>query len=159
MSAAADRKRPELGRGERIRPGIWRLRLPLPWPGVPHVNAFALAAGDGVVLVDTGVGFAGARRQLELAMAQVGLDIADVRLLVCTHSHSDHYGLAAPIVDASGCELWMHPAWEHIRAMAEDPDGALERRIEVARQSGVPAKALRAATSARAAARTPGSSG
>ena len=143
MSPAADRKRPELGRGERIRPGIWRLRLPLPWPGVPHVNAFALAAGDGVVLVDTGVGFAGARRQLELAMAQVGLEIADVRLLVCTHSHSDHYGLAAPIVDASGCELWMHPAWEHIRAMAEDPDGALERRIEVARQSGVPASALK----------------
>lgn len=142
MSAATDRKRPELGRGERIRRGIWRLRLPLPWPGVPHVNAYALAAGDGIVLVDTGVGFAGGRRQLETALAQVGFALADVRLLVCTHSHSDHYGLAAPIVETAGCELWMHPAWEHMRGMAEDPDGALERRIEVARQSGVPAKAL-----------------
>ncbi len=36
-------------------PGVWRLRLPLPWPGVPHCNAFALAAGDGIVLVDTGM--------------------------------------------------------------------------------------------------------
>ncbi len=140
--SAAERKRTQLGRGERIRPGIWRLRLPLPWPGVPHVNAFALAAGDGIVLVDTGVGFAGGQRQLEIAMAQVGLELGDVRLLVCTHSHSDHYGLAAPIVEAAGCELWMHPAWEHIRAQAEDPGGTLERRIEVARQSGVPAKAL-----------------
>ena len=36
----------------------------------------------------------------------------------------------------------MHPAWGHIRAMAEDPDGALDERIEVARHSGVPAAAL-----------------
>ena len=44
------RKR-ELGRGERVLPGVWRLRLPLPWPGVPHCNAWAVAAGDGIVLV------------------------------------------------------------------------------------------------------------
>ena len=44
----AVRKR-ELGRGERVLPGIFRLRLPLPWPGVPHCNAWAVAAADGVV--------------------------------------------------------------------------------------------------------------
>ena len=44
----------ELGRGERVIPGLWRLRLPLPWPGVPHCNAWAIASGPGVVLVDTG---------------------------------------------------------------------------------------------------------
>lgn len=135
-------KRDELGRGERVLPGVWRLRLPLPWPGVPHCNAWALAAGDGVVLFDTGYASEDGTRQLEFAMAQVGLTLADVRLLVCTHAHSDHYGLAGPIVDAAGCELWMHPAWEHVRAMAEDPDAALARRVEVARQSGVPLAAL-----------------
>ncbi len=36
----------------------------------------------------------------------------------------------------------MHPAWEHVRPMADDPAAALENRIEVARQSGVPAEAL-----------------
>ncbi len=65
-----------------------------------------------------------------------------MRLVVCTHAHTDHYGLAAPIIDRAGCELWMHPAWEHIRAMIDDPDAALDRRIEVARQSGVPPKGL-----------------
>ena len=72
----------------------------------------------------------------------MGLQLTDVRLLVCTHAHSDHYGLAGPILDAAGCELWIHPAWEHVRGVAEDPEGALERRIEVARQSGVPPAAL-----------------
>jgi glyoxylase-like metal-dependent hydrolase (beta-lactamase superfamily II) len=138
----AGRKR-EIGRGERVLPGVWRLRMPLPWPGVPHGNAFAVAAGDGIVLVDTGYADEDGTRQLELALAQVGFSLADVSLLVCTHAHTDHYGLAGPIVDAAGCELWMHPAWEHIRAIADDPGGALDRRIEVARQSGVPAEALK----------------
>ncbi len=135
------RKR-ELGRGERILPGVWRLRLPLPWPGVPHVNAFAVRAGDGIVLFDTGMATEDGQRQLELALAQVGFRLEDVQLIVCTHAHTDHYGLAGPIVDRSGAELWMHPAWEHIRAMIDDPDATLDRRIEVARQSGVPPAGL-----------------
>jgi glyoxylase-like metal-dependent hydrolase (beta-lactamase superfamily II) len=36
----------------------------------------------------------------------------------------------------------MHPAWEHIRLQADDPAAALERRLEVAGQSGVPPAAL-----------------
>ncbi|MFN8163524.1 MAG: MBL fold metallo-hydrolase [Solirubrobacterales bacterium] len=129
-------------RTERIVPGVWRLRLPLPWPGVPHGNAWAVAAGHGVVLFDTGIGGKGRLRQLDLALAQAGFGVEAVRLLVCTHSHSDHYGLAASITEAAGCELWMHPAWEHIRLLADHPAAALEQRLEVARQSGVPAAAL-----------------
>jgi glyoxylase-like metal-dependent hydrolase (beta-lactamase superfamily II) len=141
MSSTSRRR--ELGRGERVVPGIWRLRLPLPWPGVPHCNAYAVAAGDGVVLFDCGLHEPGSLAQLERAMAQVDLALTDVRLLVCTHAHSDHYGQAASVVDASGCELWMHPADAHMRASIEDPEARLTRRFEVARQSGVPIEPLR----------------
>ena len=132
----------ELARADRVLPGVWRLRLPLPWPGVPHVNAYAIAAGSGVVLVDTGMHEPGSLAQLELALDQAGLSLDHVRLLVCTHAHSDHYGQAGPIVEASGCELWMHPNHEHMSRAAKDPDRQLERRIEVALQSGVPAAAM-----------------
>jgi glyoxylase-like metal-dependent hydrolase (beta-lactamase superfamily II) len=136
------RKRPEAPRTERVLPGVWRLRLPLPWPGVPHGNAWAVAAGGGIVLFDTGIGGRGRLRQLDFALAQAGFAVEDVRLVVCTHAHVDHYGLAAPIVATAGCELWMHPAWEHVRLLADDPVAALEQRLEVARQSGVPVAAL-----------------
>jgi glyoxylase-like metal-dependent hydrolase (beta-lactamase superfamily II) len=139
---ADDRKRPETPRAEKVLPGIWRLRLPLPWPGVPHGNVWAVAADGGIVLFDTGIGGKGGLRRFDLALAQAGFGLEDVRLLVCTHSHTDHYGLAAPIVEGAGCELWMHPAWEHIRLHADDPAASLERRIEVARQSGVPPASL-----------------
>jgi glyoxylase-like metal-dependent hydrolase (beta-lactamase superfamily II) len=93
-------------------------------------------------MFDTGMGGKGRLRQLDLALAQAGFGVEDVRLVVCTHSHTDHYGLGASITEAAGCELWMHPRWEHVRPLADDPAAALEARIEVARQSGVPPKAL-----------------
>ncbi|HWH44697.1 MAG TPA: MBL fold metallo-hydrolase [Thermoleophilaceae bacterium] len=136
------RRKREVARADRILPGVWRLRLPLPWPGVPHVNAYAIAAGSGIVLVDTGLGDPGAMGQLERALDQAGLRLEHVRLLVCTHAHSDHYGLAAPIVEASGCELWLHPNHAHLTKAAADPDRMLERRIEVALQCGVPKEPL-----------------
>ena len=73
-------RRRELARADRVLPGLWRLRLPLPWPGVPHGNAYAIAAGDGVVLVDTGLHEPGSMRQLELALDQAGLRVEHVRL-------------------------------------------------------------------------------
>jgi glyoxylase-like metal-dependent hydrolase (beta-lactamase superfamily II) len=139
---ASGGKKAEAPRTERLMPGIWRLRLPLPWPGVPHGNAWAVESDGGIVMFDTGMGGKGRLRQLDLALAQAGFGVEDVRLVVCTHSHTDHYGLAGAIIERAGCELWMHPRWEHVRLLADDPKAALEARIEVARQSGVPPKAL-----------------
>jgi glyoxylase-like metal-dependent hydrolase (beta-lactamase superfamily II) len=109
---------------------------------VPHGNAWAIAAGSGIVLVDTGMHEAGSLAQLERALDQVNLRLEHVRLVVCTHAHSDHWGQAAPICERAGCELWMHPNHEHATRSAGDPDAALARRIEVGRQSGVPAEVL-----------------
>jgi len=132
----------ELGRGERVLPGLWRLRLPLPWPGVPHCNAWAIAAGSGVVLIDTGMHEPGSVAQLERALDQVNLRLEHVRLLACTHAHSDHWGQAATVIDRAGCEFLMHPNHAHGTRHVGDPDAALARRLEVGRQSGVPEAAL-----------------
>jgi glyoxylase-like metal-dependent hydrolase (beta-lactamase superfamily II) len=137
-------KKREFGRGERVIPGLWRLRLPCPWPGVPHCNAWAIAADSGLVLVDTGMHEPGSMGQLERAMDQVNLRVGNVRLLACTHAHSDHWGQAAPICERAGCELWMHPNHQHATQAIGDPAAAIARRIEVARLSGVSAAAIAA---------------
>ena len=124
-------------------PGVFRLRLPLPWPGVPHGNAWAVRSGEGIVLFDTGYHEPGSIVQLERALEMCGLRVEDVRLVVCTHAHSDHYGQAATIVERAGCELWMHPKYEHMSVDRQSPESTFERRIEVARQSGVPEEPLR----------------
>jgi glyoxylase-like metal-dependent hydrolase (beta-lactamase superfamily II) len=128
----------EVGRGERVLPGLWRLRLPLPWPGVPHCNAWAISAGSGIVLVDTGTHEPGSMAHLERALDQVGLRIENVRLVVITHAHADHCGQAHPIADRAGCEVWAHPDHRHFSALADHPEAAHARRVEIARQCGVP---------------------
>ena len=110
---------------------------------MPHCNAWALAAGDGVVLVDTGMHVPGSSAHLERALDQAGLRLSHVRLVVCTHAHVDHCGEAPAIRERAGCEVWMHPAWGHLHANDETPEQTLERRMEVARQSGVPEEPLR----------------
>jgi glyoxylase-like metal-dependent hydrolase (beta-lactamase superfamily II) len=133
----------EVGRGEKVLPGIWRLRLPLPWPGVPHCNAWALAAGNGIVLVDTGMHEPGSMMHMHRALDQARLRIDHVRLIVCTHAHVDHCGQAPPIAEQAGCEIWMHPNHAHHTAPPSDVEQMIARRVEIARQSGVPEEPLR----------------
>lgn len=129
-------------------PGLWRLRLPLPWPGIPHCNAWAIRSGDGVVLVDCGMHLdpdgdqPGSLSQLERAMAQVGLTLEQVRKLVITHAHTDHWGEAATVMQRSGCELWMHPNHAHGSERERDSASALAHTMEIARAGGVPERTL-----------------
>src|SRR3954470_17389965 len=127
----------DVGRGERVLPGLWRLRLPLELPGVPHCNAWALRAGDGIVLVDTGMHDRGSFANLEAALSRTGHSVRDIRLVVITHAHIDHCGQAPPIAQRAGCEVWMHPAWK-LHAASD-----LDRTIEIALDSGVPEERVR----------------
>jgi glyoxylase-like metal-dependent hydrolase (beta-lactamase superfamily II) len=140
-SAAMARDR-ELGRGERILPGLYRLRLPLPLEGVPHCNAWAIAGESGVVLIDTGMHQPGSLADLERALDDVGLLLEQVRLTVITHAHSDHWGQAGPIRRRSGCAVWIHPNRSHATVALEQPEAAFERRLETARLAGVSEAAL-----------------
>ena len=47
------------------------------------------------------------------------------------------------IRERTGRELWMHPAYGHLSRDRDDAEQALARRLEVARQSGVPEAPLR----------------
>ena len=80
--------------------------LPTPFPVGP-VNAW-LVRGDPLTLVDTGPNTPAALAALERELEAAGVGIEDVELLVLTHQHSDHVGLAATIVERSGCSVAAH---------------------------------------------------
>ena len=84
-------------------PGVFRLRLPLPWPGVPHCNAWAVAAGGGVVLFDTGMHQPGSLAHLERALAMCNLSLEDVHgeaLVVSQFTLSSGHGRSVPRLGA-----------------------------------------------------------
>jgi len=123
-----------------VRPGLWQLRLPVAWPGISHVNAFLLDRSDGgVTLVDCGsAGDDSCWDTLVTALGRTGHAIADVRELVITHAHSDHFGLARQVVEESGCRMRMHPAHEAFTDGMDDPDRIHAARGRRALREGVP---------------------
>ncbi|HEY1689760.1 MAG TPA: MBL fold metallo-hydrolase [Solirubrobacteraceae bacterium] len=134
---------PLLAGARLCTPGLWRLRLPLSWPGISHVNAYAIARDDGLMLVDCGTaGHPSCAKALELALQQTGYRLEDVRLLAVTHAHSDHVGLAGWVFERSGCEVWMHPAARRFYEVIREPERIEAARGRRALQEGVPPQLL-----------------
>jgi glyoxylase-like metal-dependent hydrolase (beta-lactamase superfamily II) len=71
-------------------------------------NAYLFADGSETVLVDTGDGAATTRKQLEGALADRGVGLADVDRVFLTHWHGDHTGLAGRIQVESGADVYVH---------------------------------------------------
>jgi glyoxylase-like metal-dependent hydrolase (beta-lactamase superfamily II) len=127
---------------DEVCPGVWRIALDLPWPGAAPANAWALAAGDGIVLVDTGLHAEGSLEALSAGLAAAGSALTDIRLLICTHAHGDHVGQAATVCEAAGCELWLHADHRHGFAPLGDIEAEIARRQATGRRCGVPEDAL-----------------
>jgi glyoxylase-like metal-dependent hydrolase (beta-lactamase superfamily II) len=77
-------------------------RLPLAHVG--SVNAWLLP-GDPVTLIDTGPREERALAALEAGLRREGLHVEDIELLLATHHHLDHIGLAATIQRRSGARV------------------------------------------------------
>jgi glyoxylase-like metal-dependent hydrolase (beta-lactamase superfamily II) len=77
--------------------GVHRIPLPLPTDGLRAVNVYAIEAAGGLVLIDSGWALAGSRDQLERSLAVIGAGLPDIRRILVTHMHRDHYTQAVEI--------------------------------------------------------------
>ena len=60
--------------------------------GAAWVSAWAIRTSQGVILIDALNNADEARRVIDDGMRKVGLDPADIRWVIVTHAHGDHYG-------------------------------------------------------------------
>src|SRR3954468_10917528 len=78
--------------------------IPLPLAYVGTVNAWLLR-GDPLTLIDTGPREDRALAALEAGLRREGLRLEDVELVLATHHHLDHVGLAATIRRRAGATI------------------------------------------------------
>lgn len=83
--------------------GIHRLAIPTPFM-VGRVNAY-LIEDDPLTLVDSGPNSAKALDELEQDLNARGHAVEDIELLVISHQHMDHFGLASILARRSGAEV------------------------------------------------------
>ena len=109
---------PASGEKIEIAPGVFWLRLPLPFQ-LDHINLWLLRDGAGWTLVDTG--FPNDATRAIWRQVLDGLD-GPVKRLIVTHFHPDHLGLASWLMEQTGAPLWMtagefltaHVVWHEV---------------------------------------------
>lgn len=102
--------RPVVGRAEVVRPGLWSIPVPLPNRYLRYVLVYALESEDGLYLIDAGWNTAEAFAALAAGLASMGGAVTDVRGVLVTHVHPDHYGLAPRVRERSGAWIALHRA-------------------------------------------------
>ncbi|WP_250562297.1 MBL fold metallo-hydrolase [Sphaerisporangium fuscum] len=126
---------------ERVRPGLWSIPVPIPINPLRYVLVYALELPDGVAIIDAGWNTEEAYTALQDGLAVAGYAMSDVRAVLVTHIHPDHYGLAGRVREASGAWIGLHPADAALLHGRYD-DSAIEELVARERamlvRSGVP---------------------
>jgi glyoxylase-like metal-dependent hydrolase (beta-lactamase superfamily II) len=82
----------------QVAPGVHRL-------GDHSVNFYLIEDPDGLIMIDAGL--PAHREQLRGLLAGLGRSPADVRAVLLTHGHLDHFGLAHTLQEA-GADILVH---------------------------------------------------
>lgn len=113
---------PDAQRISALGDGIVQIRLPMRGNPLRYVNAYALEEDDGLTLVDCGWKTPDVLRALHEGLAAFGAALGDVRRVLVTHFHYDHYGMAGTLLREGVGTLGMHPRdWEAVQWMLRDP--------------------------------------
>jgi glyoxylase-like metal-dependent hydrolase (beta-lactamase superfamily II) len=124
---------------EQVRRDMWSIPTVFPNNPLRYVVSYAIRHGDGIALVDTGWPCEDAWDGLVAGLKTAGWDIADVRAVLVTHGHADHFGLARRIRERTGAWLALHEADAHVHHGFETRE-AFRRSDELwfARRGGQP---------------------
>ena len=100
---------------------IHRITLPTPFPVGP-VNLYLITEPE-LILIDCGPRTPKAREILDLELATIGVSAEQLKKIVLTHSHQDHYGLAEELARRSGAPIYAsaieHPMLQHAPEVRE----------------------------------------
>jgi len=103
VSEEEDRERERTQLAQAAEAGIHRLAIPTPFQ-VGRVNAY-LIEDSPLTLVDSGPNSAKALDDLEQQLNARGHEVEEVELLIVSHQHIDHFGLASILARRSGAEV------------------------------------------------------
>lgn len=97
-----------------VAPGIFQLRIPMPNNPLGYTLPYLVTGENGPILIDTGLqspeGMEAFRDQLT---GQLGIKPDRVQVILITHNHPDHYGLALEAKKLTNARTAMHRIdWE-----------------------------------------------
>lgn len=105
-----------------VAPGVLRLMLPIDFPGLGHVNCYALEDERGFALVDPGMMGPKSWKELQASLKRAGIPLKRVHTAIVTHSHPDHFGGAGKLRHEVGTQIVAHRSFRLRWSPAEPND-------------------------------------
>jgi len=126
-----------------IIPGIYQLKIPIPFNPLEYTNIYLIKGDDGCLLVDAGVNTPEALQSVRRQLAEIRVNLTDISHIIVTHVHGDHYGLAGKLKELSRAKLALHQLEKNMiyPAYANAID-FFRQGDEWLRSNGVPANEL-----------------
>ena len=124
---------------KEVLSGLYQLKVPIPNNPIGYVLPYLIPGDDGYTLVDSGWNTPEAFAALEAELKEVGVSFEQIKRLLVTHVHPDHYGLAGKIKEICGAEVIVHQRErDFIRSRYRQPEQLLERMANWLIENGVP---------------------
>lgn len=89
-----------------LKNGWLQVKVPLPF-SLKWVNAYLIPEDEGYTLIDPGLGTEEAKKVWAGVLERKGMQWSDIRRVVLTHQHPDHYGLSGYVQEKSGASVWI----------------------------------------------------
>lgn len=130
---------PVIGVPAYVTPTVVCVALPLPLPDLQVVNSYVVLGRAGLTLIDPGWAYPPAEAALTEALHQLGYAVADIRRIVATHQHWDHYSLGVRWRNRHGMELLLGSGERHsLEAFARQPDSVHPDQVGMLARAGAP---------------------
>ncbi|MYW96228.1 MBL fold metallo-hydrolase [Amycolatopsis rubida] len=124
--------------GWAVAGGVWATVVPFPSP-LAYSYSYALRYPEGLVVVDLGWDSDEAWQAFLRGLARAGASLDEVRGVVATHAHPDHYGLARRIREHTSAWIAAHPGERaQIRVDAAERRERIDEIAAWLRYCGVP---------------------
>jgi metallo-beta-lactamase class B len=96
--------------------------------GIPSVSAWAITTSAGLIVIDSLDNPRESQTFIEGGLKKLGLDPNEIKYLIITHAHNDHFGGAQYLADKFHATLVMSDTdWGTIEHMQPPPEGNTNR--------------------------------
>jgi len=119
--------------------GVHQIKTPAPESASWYTNIYVIEGGDGHILVDSGWDSQESLWALQEGVKSANLKLRDIKKVVITHIHPDHYGLSTKIKQICGAQVAIHRIDAgFIFSRYKDFDDLIKKTAELLRQNGAP---------------------
>ncbi len=109
------------------------------WLGIPSVSAWAITTSEGIIVIDSLDNAREAETYIEGGLRKLGLNPNDIKYVVITHAHTDHFGGAQYLANKFGAALVMSETDWDVLSRAQPPANPNPSRGPIPRRgTGVP---------------------